>query len=316
MPPDGAPARPEASGLDWLDNVSRDNNPAPPFSVDWKVTDTWNVHNPDPNLHLRFTMLSDVDDVALCDGTPPRNKPGNPATLRYLIAHRQTPDGQQLASQFVSVIEPYVDNRVIRSATAIPVRPLDGTIAPHEAAAVRIELTNGRVDYIVNALRTDVLLDIDLDNGKSLTFRGSFGVCSMRGGEPEYACGHGASFLGPLPHMQGPAAVVGTLRDFTRDLSTSNQLTVTLDEPLPANTSLPGSYIYVENDGVRNAVYLIHDARSTNDTTVVLDIGDITLIRGYINPNDFAKGYQYDVAVGAKLTIPITRQWSGQVLRS
>ncbi|MGW5363386.1 heparinase II/III domain-containing protein [Actinopolymorpha pittospori] len=464
MPSDDAPYRSNASGFDWLDKVSRDTNPAGTFSVDWKITDTWKVHDPDPNLHLRLTMLSEVDDVAICDGTPPRNKPGNPAKLRYLIAHRQAPEGQQLTSQFVSLVEPYVDNQVVRSVSTVPVRAIDGTIAPHEAAAVRVELTNGRVDLIVNSLRTDVMLKVDLDNRKELRFRGSFGLYSTRGGKPEYAWTHGASFLGPLPQMQGPAAATGTLRDFTRDLSVSNQLTVKLDAEVPATMKLDGSYAYVtvphstyasivypsrtpskagdygalsqqitvdqatshhlsvkvnddfagatagyhfvqvlidgavvaeqdvagpsqwqeltadvtaqlagkatavltlrliskrgvSNFGVtamfddvaitgtsiengdfedttssawrpesnsssfainsrasadtnaRNATYRIHSARFTDDTTVVLDIGDITTIRGYADPNDFSKGFRYDVATGATVSIPFTRQW-------
>ncbi|SDS62394.1 heparinase II/III domain-containing protein [Actinopolymorpha singaporensis] len=464
MPPDDAPYRSNASGFDWLDNVSRDTSPTGRFSVDWKVKDTWGVHDPDPNLHLRLTMLSEVDDVAICDGTPPRNKPGNPPKLRYLLAHRQAPAGKQLTSQFVSLIEPYVDRRVVRSVSMLPVRAIDGTIAAHEAAAVRVELTNGRVDHIVNSLRTDVMLKVELGNRQELRFRGSFGIYSTRGGAPEYAWTHGASFLGPLPQMQGPAAATGTLRDFTRDLSVSNQLTVKLDAGVPAGLKLQDSYAYVtvpqstyariafpsrtrsqagdfgaltqqitvdqatshqlsvrvnddfagatagyffvqvlidgavvverdvagagewrvltadvtgplagkssavltlrllsrkavSNFGVavmfddvaisgttvenadfedisspawrpesnspnfavnpratadtnaRNAVYRVHGARFTDDTTVVLDIGDITTVRGYADPNDFGRGFRYDVAEGARVDIPYTREW-------
>ncbi|MEQ7124174.1 heparinase II/III family protein [Actinopolymorpha sp. B11F2] len=462
MPPDDAPYRKGASGFDWLDKVSRDTDPTGPFSVDWKITDTWGVHDPDPNLHLRLTMLSDVDDVAICDGTPPRNKPGNPEKLRYLVAHRH---GTSLASQFVSLLEPYVDRRVVRSVSTVEVRAMDGTIAPHEVAAVRVELTNGRVDYIVNATRTDVMLGVEVGNGKTFTFRGSFGVYSMHGSEPEYAWTHGASFLGSLPKMQGPAAATGTLQDFTRDLSVDNELVVKLDSELPDKTKLDGSYAYVhvprsthariafpwstpskageygalsqqitvqqaashqlalnvnddftgatagyhfiqvlidgevaveqdvagatqwrevtadvtgqlagkttavltlrliskkgvgnfgvtamfddvaisgttienadfedtespawrpesnspsfvinpratgEGSSARNAVYRIHSARFIDDTTVVLEIGDITTVRGYVDPDDFSKGYQYDVAAGSKVDIPLTRQW-------
>jgi hypothetical protein len=42
----------------------------------------------------------------------------------------------------------------------------------------------------------------------------------------------------------------------------------------------------------------------------VLDIGDITVIRSYRDDDDFDAGYVYDVAVGAKASIPLTRQWS------
>jgi hypothetical protein len=71
---------------------------------------------------MRLTVLSDVDDVALCDGIPPRNKPGNPVSLRYVIGHRRAADGAQLASQFVSLIEPYVGKRFVRNVTSAPVQ--------------------------------------------------------------------------------------------------------------------------------------------------------------------------------------------------
>jgi hypothetical protein len=74
---------------------------------------------------------------------------------------------------------------------------------------------------------------------------------------------------------------------------------------------LGGGYVYVENDGVRNAVYRIEGVRLTGGTTAVLDIGDVTTIRGYVDPDDFGKGFRYDVAAGARVSIPLTRQWRG-----
>lgn len=301
-PPDNAPPRPDASGFDWLSNVSRDTAPPSTFSVDWSVKDTWNVHDPDPDLHVRLTMLTEVDEVALCDGIPPRNKPGNPASLRYVIARRA---GENLASQFVSLVEPYVGQRYVREVTTVPIRAVNGTVADHEVAAVKVTLTNGRVDYIVSSLKTDVLLRVD----DTFMFRGSVGVYSTRDGRVQYAFGHDASMVGPLPRMQGAPAVVGTVTDFTRELSSSNSLTLRLTEEGPAPDALVDSYVYVENDGVRNAVYRVVGARYDGPDTLVLDIGPTTTIRGYVDPNDFDKGYTYDVEVGQTARIPLTRQW-------
>lgn len=304
-PPADAPPRPGANGFDWLGAVERDTSPQGPFSLDWKVADTWDVHEPDPNLHLRLTMLTDVDEVALCDGVPPRNKPGNPARLRYLVARRGEAGGDPLASRFVSVIEPYVGARFVRAVSTVGVEPLDGSVEPHEVYAVKVVLTDGRVDYVVGSLRTDVLLRVD----DRFLFRGTFGVYRLRDGEPEYACGHGTSMLGPLPRLQGPDAIVGTLEDFTRELSAENWLTVALADDLPAKPeSLAGTYVYVANDGERNAVYEIVRA-SVDGTRLVLDIGDTTLIRGYVDPEDVAQGFRYDVAPGAEVRIPLTREW-------
>ena len=51
--------------------------------------------------------------VALCDGDPPQNKPGNPRRLTYALARRR---GEALASVFVSLLadmSPVVSNNVI-----------------------------------------------------------------------------------------------------------------------------------------------------------------------------------------------------------
>ena len=125
----------------------------------------------------------------------------------------------------------------------------------------------------------------------------------------QYAFGHDASMVGPLPRMQGAPAVVGTVTDFTRELSSSNSLTLRLTEEGPAPDALVDSYVYVENDGVRNAVYRVVGARYDGPDTLVLDIGPTTTIRGYVDPNDFDKGYTYDVEVGQTARIPLTRQW-------
>jgi oligo-alginate lyase len=307
-PPDNARARPDANGFDWLFNVERDEAPSTTFSVDWAVKDTWNVHDPDIDLHLRLTMLTQVDDVALADGIPARNQPGNPKKLRYLIARRT---GKELASQFVSVLEPYVNSRPIRSLRTVPVRATGGDVGEHEAAAVRVELTDGRVDYVVSCARPDVLLHVD----DTFVFHGSVGVYSLRDGKPVYGSLHGGTTLGPLPGLEsGRAAVTGRLADFTRDLSDSNQLVLTLDRDLSADERpdhLTGSFVYVDNDGERNAAYRITKAALDGDGRLVLDIGDVTTIRGYQDSEDFSKGYVYDIAVGAAARIPLTREWVG-----
>ncbi|PWR08001.1 hypothetical protein DKT69_33530 [Micromonospora sicca] len=308
-PPDNSRARPNANGFDWLFNVERDGSPSPVFSVDWAVRDTWDVHETDPDLHLRLTMLTAVDDVALADGIPARNQPGNPKKLRYLIAHRS---GTKLATQFVSLLEPYVGTRSVRSVRLVPVTAMTGAVAEHEAVAVRVELVNGRIDYVVSCAEPDVLLRVD----DRFLFRGSFGVYSLRDGEPEYACHHDGTMLGPLPQLSaGHGAIIGKLADFTRELSTSNQLVVTLDRTLshgeqPAELEGCYIYIYVDNDGERNASYQIVAAHLDDDTRLVLDIGDATTVRRYRDPADFTKGYVYDVAAGQQVRIPLTREWT------
>src|SRR5690606_29551569 len=146
-------------GFNYLDAVERDPAPASPYRVDWKIDDNWDVHETDPDAHLRLTMLSPVDDVALADGVPPRNKPGNPDKLRYLLAHRH---GTDLRSNFVSVIEPSVGDSVITGSALLPVTTEDGKPVDHfRVAAVRIDLADGRSDYVVSAAVDDQVYLID-----------------------------------------------------------------------------------------------------------------------------------------------------------
>src|SRR5690606_24307267 len=100
-------------------------------------------------------------------------------------------------------------------------------------------------------------------------------------GKPSYVLGHGSDLIGSKPALAGPAALVGTLTDFTRELSAKNQLTVELSEEGPKPSTLVGSYVYVENDGERNAVYRIVGAERAGGSTakLVLDIGDVTTVR-------------------------------------
>ncbi|REF37161.1 heparinase II/III domain-containing protein [Thermasporomyces composti] len=306
-PDDFAPARPRASGFDWLFDVERDTEPTVPFSVDWSIQDTWNVHEVDPDLHLRLTMLSPVDDVALADGIPPRNKEGNPESLRYLIAHRH---GVDLTSQFVSVIEPYIGTSTIADARTVDVEVLDGgALASHEAVAVRVELTDGRVDYVVCTVRPDLTLLVD---GTYVT-SGELCVWSLRNRRPEYGLLYNGTRLSAVPGIRsGPAAVTGTVTAFTTELSNDNSITLALDEPVPADVTLVGSSIYVENDGTTNAVYRITDAFLGDQGALTVGIGNVSPIRGHVAPENPDLGFQYDLAVGAAARIPLTREWRGR----
>ncbi|WP_216843438.1 heparinase II/III domain-containing protein [Phytoactinopolyspora alkaliphila] len=303
-----APYRPDANGFDWLGNVERDDAPPAAFSVDWSVVDTYDVGAPD-DLHLRLHALHDADDVALADGIPPRNKPGNPKSLRYLISHRHSSD--ELASQFVSVLEPYAGAPNIDAVQRVEAVAIDGEVAGHEVVALKVELSGGRVDYVVSCARPEVKLRVD----SRFTFRGSFGVCSWRGDAVTYGFTHGADEMAGVNALSGrPAALVGTLADFTAELSDTNHLTVKLENlaELHGNyaKALTGADIYVENDGERNAVYRVESVGPRTGNELVLEIGDATLIRTYLDPDDVDRGYRYDVAKGARVRIPLTREWT------
>src|SRR5690606_5445283 len=273
------------SGFHYLAKVERDQNPSGPFSVDWKIRDTWGVLPQAEDIHLRLTMLNPVDEVALADGCPPK-LPGNPTRARYLIAHRH---GQNRERQFVPVLVPYKNPRFIGSIHSVPLKVDGKRVDAQAAAAVKVTLADGRVDYIVNSLDPDTTYTVD----DKVRFRGFFGVYSEKNGKPVYAYLHDGHLLAPVsgpPLLRSQGHVKGTVEDFTRELSTENHLTVKRTGP-PINVNeLKGKSIFVETDGELNGSYEIQGIRPASGNRWVLDLKDITLIRGYKDKNDFSKG--------------------------
>ncbi|TMV50053.1 hypothetical protein FE783_10840 [Paenibacillus mesophilus] len=294
------------SGFHYLRNVLRSTGTAPQFSADWSVKDTWNIYGggagSDTDVHLRITMLGELSDVALADGIPPQNKPGNPKSLRYLIAHRE---GTKLDSLFASVIEPYKGRRFVASIEPAVMKAGDAVVSGSEACAIKVKLANGRVDYVVNSITPDITYTVD----DKLRFQGFFGVFSEKDGQPVSVYLHDGSVLARIDTPTEPAigSLTGTLMSFTETLSVQNELTVRMEARGTQPSEWIGKTIFVENDGVRNASYPIKGVTELGDNRYKLDIGDLTLIRAYADRNDLSKGYVYDVAAGAKFRIPLTR---------
>lgn len=307
--PLGAP-RPGASGFDYLTNVERAKEPKAGFQVDWKIVDTYDVHESDPDLHVRLTMLTSVQELALADGVPPQNKPGNPGSLRYALAKRE---GTDLTSQFVSVIEGYRDGSKVASSTVVPVETEDGGAEVSEVAAVRVELVSGRVDYVIHDPAGDRLLLID---GK-IIFNGIQAVVSLEDGEPVRATmtdvtrlavrGSGATIVrGRQPRLKG------SVQKFTTELEDTNAVEVALERDWSAFSIEPkdlvGRYVYVEDDGERNAVYEITDVAVSGARTLTVTT-DSSFIRAYADDDDLEAGYTYDIAKGRAAHIPLLATW-------
>ncbi|GAA3408836.1 heparinase II/III family protein [Paenibacillus hodogayensis] len=300
------------SGFHWLKNVERTSGAVGPFSVDWNVRDTWNVlgqgARANTDIHLRLTMLGATDEVALADGVPPRNKPGNPPELRYMIARRS---GQNLDSLFTSVIEPYKGQRYISAIEQAEVKKNGVVVQTEQSTAVRavkVTLVGGRIDYVM--LSSDPGITYTIDD--KIEFRGAFGVYAEKDGKTDYLyAGDGASIgkIGETPLVSN-AAATGKVIDFTKELSLAN----TIDVELQLHGTDPGQLaermVYIANDGERNAVYPIRAVTGLGGNRYRLDIGDKTTVRGYVDANDFGKGYVYDLAAGASLRIPLSAEAS------
>jgi hypothetical protein len=173
--------------------------------------------------------------------------------------------------------------------------------------AVKVQLTNGRTDYIVSSMNPEGAFIID---GK-VRFQGSFGVYSEKDDLPVFTYTNDGAYIGKVGTSYASAGVgrlQGTIVDFTRELSLTNKLKVQLDLQGQAPNDLIGKSVFVQNDGKRNAVYLIRGVQSLGGNAYEFDLGDITLVRAYASATDLNQGFVYDVAPGSAFVIPLPRQ--------
>ncbi|MBP3633419.1 MAG: pilus assembly protein N-terminal domain-containing protein [Oscillospiraceae bacterium] len=288
------------SGYNWLRNVSRDDAPDTTFTVDWQIKDFHNRLVTSAGIHLKLTMLSrePMTEVALAEGVPPQNGT-NPDHLEYVLIRRSGEEGMD--TLFTAVIEPYKFDPYIASSELVDAVLLSGTEGITDTvAAIKVTMQTGRIDYIVYATNPDCTYRID----DLFDFRGFTGVVSYEGGKITYAWGSEASRVADVIE-NAQAAVTGTVTDFTRGLSMDGySITVEMEQPVTAE-ELTDRYIYVSNDGWENAVYPIRSAEVTG-STAVLDLGDKTLVRGYVDELDLGKGFQHNIAEGQTYTIPLS----------
>jgi hypothetical protein len=316
-PADNAPGDWKSPGYEWMTAVSR-GTPNGQFNVDWPIPDLYGVRHDGLQVGLRLTMLSAVDELAVADGRAATNKAaGNPATLRYMLAKRT---GTDLSSQFVSVIEPYTVVPFIRLSRCVDVVAHDSSqsIAGDDVSAVRVELLSGRIDYVVSNLRPDVKVRVD----NLFTFQGEFGVISLMGGAAVSAVTSGTTVVefletqetamtGAMTGAVGGAqgSILGTVVGFARGVSEESLVTLSLATPVPPDYNVVGSYVYIANDGRRNAAYEVLGSREcTTQMTLTLRLRG-SIVRSYISDSSPASGYLYDVAIGARARIPIHRAW-------
>lgn len=290
-PPDG---RYRGSGFAYLFDVARAPGAPPGWWVDWELADDRRTRVGETPVHLRYRVLSDCDEAALAAGEPPRNKPGNPRRLTYVLQRRAAPN---LASRFVSIVEPYSDGQPLLTQA----EELDLGLEPHDpaAAAVRTSTSGGRVDLIFSADDPERCFDL----GEGVCAAGRFVCVSLHGQNTLSVFAVGASRV-ELPEgtlALAPAAHTAELTDFQRQEDGAAWMTVAGD--VPADGRLTGSWLRVDNDGVRDACYTIHGAARQPDGSIRLDLGDTTLVRGFLDDSDYSRGFTYNVKRGQRVEI-------------
>lgn len=281
------------SGFQFLDNVSRDNAPAGAFQAEWKVIDQWKALTTTQDTRLKVWSVGDKpSSVAFADGHPPANKPGNPSTLRYMLERRT--GASPLTSTFVHVIEPYVGAaKVTAVETFTPSPSVDA--AGFRRIGLRIKLADGSVDTIIHGLQpADVTGNGFSYCGRGLVVReagGNAKLVHLLGGTTA------ADDSGKL--LVGEGVWSGTISDV--NTSDPDHVRLTID-PAPSGRGWRGRYLRVNHAGAHNAFYRILDFTVLGGVAEV-DLGRVNLVRGYVNPNDYAQGLMRDVVAGDTIEV-------------
>jgi len=286
-------------GYSFFYNVQRDQSPPPAFIIDWKTETGYRGTTADDNLHLRMHALSKVNDVALADGDPPQNKPGNPKKLGYVLMHRK---GEDLNSTFISVFEPYKQNPFIKS-----VKRIDN--GDESQIALLIEHTNGSIDHILYNPEYEKLMK--LPNNVSMT--GNIGFLRTKNNQPTKAILVNGSTLsyGEL-NLKSEGRITGKIVKMNKNPSGSGWVLV--DQILPENGSLNGEQLIISTKGERDATYTIKSVKREGKYTKI-DCGPITFAMGLKNkqsedPKDPYSNYIYEFEEGAAFSIATHTEWS------
>ncbi len=279
----------KASGHTYLYDVERSAGPVDsPFTMDWKAEDLRGRIAEGKEPHLRLHSLSKCDEVATAAGDPPQNKRGNPRRLRYLLQSRL---GDNVESQFVTVLEPYDTTPFIKQVRALKV---EHDADPNSVAAVAVDLTDGTTDILIACKeRTHVKVEGDVE------FDGQFGMVRLVNSEVKLMRMSNATLLklGDIELRADRSAYEGTVTAI--DVSDPMNNKVLLDPPLPQDPGLVGLVIHFHNDLPLDTSYDIKALTADGIST-----GDITIVRNFKDSKDFTAGYNYLVNTGDAYSVP------------
>jgi hypothetical protein len=282
------------SGFAYLYGVSRVREPAPGWWADWSLVDTWKTQVGEAPVRLRYHGLSPAGEAALAWGDPPQNKPGNPRRLRYLLQRNQ---GDDCRSLFVSVIEPYSgDAPNLGNVTRLDLGLDDGDLT---AAAVRVVTAGGRTDLALSSTDPDQVFSL----GDGVTAAGRFVWVSLENGRVA------SVFLLGGRQVETPEGILyvatkeytGVVLDFHRQ--EVGPAWIDIQGDLPEGDGLKGTQFRVQNDGVRDACYVVQQVSARTDGVLRVEVGDTSFIRGLASEEDYGQGYVYDFGPGDRVDV-------------
>ena len=199
--------------------------------------------------------------------------------------------GSNLDSLFTTVLQPYDKTPYIAKSEVVPVVKLAGSAAATDKAyAIKVTMTNGRVDYIVYATNGAVTYRVD----DKFDFQGFVGVMTYENGLNTYHYLLDGTKIGDTAAIK---QYTGTVRTFTKTLSFQNSITVTPDSEMDLD-DITGRYVYINN---KAHSYKIEAAAKNADGTYTLEIGDFSLVTG---------SSSYEIAAGQNFSIPLSKEYN------
>lgn len=278
----------DGSGFMYLYNVEKGTGETP-FMVDWDCVDKRGYIRDGADPHLRMYCLTGVDEIAIASGDPPRNSPGNPDSLRYVLRSRF---GEDLETEFVTVHEPYDGEPFIAEVRRLDVEGASGSFA----GAVEIRFVDGRRDVVIMAEKPGSYA------AGGIELQGQFGLVRFDAdGRIAIAKLTNGTVLrsGDFSVTQPVGSLSGEL--VSVDVSNPNDVRLRLSEGVDA-TGLAGRYIIFDNAERSDASYRIE--RVVDEHTV--SIGDITLQERHVDENDYSAGIVNNVVPGEKYNIVLS----------
>ncbi len=283
------------AAFSWLRNVERGNATSESCWIDWDAVRPDGTMQEGRDPHLRMHCLSSVDEIAIAIGEPPHQKHNPDAYLRYVVRSRL---GEDLESQFVTVLEPYESEPFIASAEPLELDAHDGE---GFAAAVQIDLADGRTDIVIIAENPCQV------EAAGLSLDGQMAFIRLRDGKVEAAKLVRGTKLQYRDYQLTTerGEITGKLAGFDVSDWRDNLLKVESSVLLEgvAAGDLIGQYIIVKNSERSCGSYPIKDIRENG---TVISLGDKTLVERFVDPQDYSKGVIYSVAEGDEFTIPLS----------
>jgi hypothetical protein len=135
-------------------NFQVDPSPQPGWSVDWKIEDRYKLLAPDADVHLRYTDLTSDAQAFTAEGwvmTGAYDMGGEEVWIPRVMVRRQSGEDTTapLASNFVSIIEPYDKSSKIAHIRRLSLASNKGEEYSDANVAVEVGFINGVRDLLI-----------------------------------------------------------------------------------------------------------------------------------------------------------------------